>query len=201
MNLMKIIRVLAQKLGEYENTIQGIIVALVTVGIDEIIEIAAFKCPCVAESDLAIPCTAALNSCPRRDKELYAYLFILVPSFILLMAGLSFNQIVWKETTSCCRNYNPGCKAKCTSFSKIFGFALISPSVWLVVSFLDGDYFACAQTDLPYKMKVNETCQNVSNFYFLANNIVMRAGQKLTKKQFYFFVENNVDRKLSEILN
>ena len=86
--LMKMIQILTQKLGEDEDEIQGIIAALVTIVIDEIVEVAAFKCPCVAESDLAIPYTAAF---PRRDKELYAYLFILVPSFILLMAALSFN--------------------------------------------------------------------------------------------------------------
>ena len=165
-DLVKILKVLKEKLEDYENLIQGTLIALVTIGIDEIIEYAAFNCPCVAESDLAIPCTGALDSCPRRDKELYAYLFIFIPSFILLMAGLSFNQFVWKEITSCCRNYKPECKVKCTGFIKIFVFALIAPSVWLVASFLDGDYFACAQTNLPYKMEVNETCQNVSNFFF-----------------------------------
>ena len=88
------------------------------------------------------------------------------------MAGLSFNQIVWKEITGCCRNCQlksneecfVKCKVKCTSFLRMFGFALIAPSIWLVGSFLDGDYFACAHTDLPYKLKVNETCQTVSNF-------------------------------------
>ena len=52
------------------------------------------------------------------------------------MAALSFNQIIWKEITSCCRYFKPKCKVeecfvKCTSFLKIFGFASIAPSVWL----------------------------------------------------------------------
>ena len=51
------------KPGEDEDEIQGIIVALVTIGIDEIVEVAAYECPCIAESDLVIPYTAAF---PRR---------------------------------------------------------------------------------------------------------------------------------------
>ena len=131
--LIKLLQDLSRKLGEFKDAIQGITatVASLTIGVDEIFKVTAFECLCVSKSDLAIPCTAALNSFPRRDKELYAYLFIFIPSFILLMAGLSFNQIVWKEITSCCRHYKPKSKEEykvnCTSFCKIVAFASFAP--------------------------------------------------------------------------
>ena len=72
------------------------------------------------------------------------------------MAGLTFNETVWKEITTCRRNDKTKCKVMSCRSLKIIGFASIAPWVWLVASFLDGDYFACAQTDLPYKMKENQ---------------------------------------------
>ena len=66
----------------------------------------------------------------------------------------------------------------------------------MVVNFLDGDYFACAQIDLPYKTKENQSCQNVSNFYYLANHMAMQFGQKMRKKAILIFAHIIVNKKL-----
>ena len=89
----KLIDKLTEKYKEHKDAIEGIIVALLIIGTDEILEVLTFDCPCVAESDLAVPCTG-LNFCPLEYKKMYGCCFILAPSIILFMAGLTFNETV-----------------------------------------------------------------------------------------------------------
>ena len=176
---------ISETFSKHKSAFEGILAASVVIGVNQIVDEVAFECPCIMEEDLSVPCDSLLSSfCPARDKASYGYMFIFGPAAILLFLGFAINVPFWKQITGCCRleekknGSNPQqqeeterrCRISVRSICNSLGFALIGFSTWIVLSFIDGDYFACAVTPLPYKFTVipfqNCSTPIVSSYFF-----------------------------------
>ena len=140
---------IVRQLQNYKGGILVVFVGLVTLAIERLVEIVVFRCPCGDKSE-RIP---------------YALLFIFAPCVILFTIGVGFNPSFWKL----CTGTREGCGPKpgfdgCCSYTccNYFLFALVAPIIWMVLIFIDGDYFACADASTVYESDANESCIPVS---------------------------------------
>ena len=126
----------------------AVAVSLITLAAERAIEATLFRCPCDPE-----------------QRQLYSWLFIVIPAAILLVVGIAFNMKVWKLITGCCPRkkcwdsstafitkawkLTTGCCStrKCCCCTATFGnfctvlaFAVISPITWIILTLIDGDY-------------------------------------------------------------
>ena len=100
----------------------------------------------------------------------YGLLFIAMPAGIVFFRQLrnDLECYLKKCLTGCCNNGNKyfccfGCyNCSCQIFCSIVGNILFPPGLWLAVSFIDGDYFACAVTPQPYELLPGTSCRDVS---------------------------------------
>ena len=159
--------------SKHKSAFEGILAASVVISVNQIVDEVAFECPCVMEKDKA------------KNKALYGSMFIFGPAVILLFLGFAINVPFRKQITGCCRletteNEN-NCQQQeervrkrrrllrsvCNTFGSLIGFC-----TWIVLSFMDGDYFACAVTPLPYQFTVDpfQNCSTpiVSCCFFFA---------------------------------
>ena len=144
----------------------AVAVSLITLAAERAIEVILFRCPCHPE-----------------QRQLYSWLFIVIPAVFLLVVGIAFNMKLWKLITGCCpsKKYcccaTDGCNDFCTgssrtrkiccscndefaNFCTYLAFAVISPTTWIILTLIDGDYFACATTKDAYVD--NTTCMPIS---------------------------------------
>ena len=97
-------------LSSNSTAVQSVLTVGAVAGINQLIEVAAFECPCIMEADLNLTCESYLSSfCPLRDKALYSYLFVFGPASILFLLGFMVNKKFWKKITGC----------RCSSAKKI----------------------------------------------------------------------------------
>ena len=153
-------------LSSHSTAIQSVVTVGAVAGINQIIEVAAFKCPCIMEAELNLTCESYQSSfCPTRDKAMYSYLFAFGPAVILLLIGFMVNVKFWKKITGLYHSTASENKLQVfvCSFLSSFGFALIAPLSWIVFSLIDGEFFACAVTTLPYYFGPGQECQNTTN--------------------------------------
>ena len=141
---------LVKQLQNYKEGMLVVLIGLVTLAVESLVEIVFFRCPCGYKSE-RIP---------------YALLFMLVPCVILFTIGVGFNPSFWKLCTGTRKGCSPKskfdgcCSRACCNY---FLFALVAPMIWLVLVFIDGDYFSCADASTVYERKANESCIPVSN--------------------------------------
>ena len=138
--------------GSYSNRLLAVLIVIVTVVAEGVVELSVYRCPCD----------------PILRKQ-YAIPFLIIPIFLLLLAGIVFNQKARKKIEQCCeiRYINEDQTKTCSRFCcgeylNIFGFASIAPSVWIVLTLIDGDYVACAASSDAYQIMPNTTCIPVS---------------------------------------
>ncbi|KAM4693267.1 calcium homeostasis modulator protein 4 [Discoglossus pictus] len=120
-----------------ESIIFNALVALVTVGGQQLFSFFAFSCPCSH--------TKNLN---------YGLAFLGVPALILLIVGFVFNDNTWRLFTGTTNNYSiqeinaqslqMKYKLICFILGNIIGRALVAPITWLAVTLLNGSYYVCA---------------------------------------------------------
>ena len=89
-------------LSSYSVAAQVILAVSAVAGINQIIEVASFKCPCVMEVDLNLTCKSHGNFCPTANKAIYSYLFIFGPAAILFILSFMVNKIFLRKITGCC---------------------------------------------------------------------------------------------------
>ncbi|XP_031564464.1 calcium homeostasis modulator protein 5-like [Actinia tenebrosa] len=110
-----------------------------TLVIEEVFEAVVFRCPC--ENHLA-----------------YGLLFLLGPTFVLLVAGILLNPNTWwlcnvrrfkhqhddaDQNCPCKKSKQRFCRVLVLVID-ILSKALISPTLWLILSFLQKTFFICA---------------------------------------------------------
>ena len=137
------------QLQNYKGRILVVFIGLVTLAAKRFIEIVLFRCPCGDKSE-RLP---------------YALLFTLAPWVILFTIGVGFNPNFWKlctGTRKCCdaKDGFDGCYSRTCCYYLLF--ALIAPKIWLVLVFIDGDYFACADANTVYESNTSQPCIPVS---------------------------------------
>ena len=128
----------------------GILFAILLIlGVNELIRLVAFECPCIDSTSFGSN-FVLLNGIG------YGWFFIIIPTAIVFFGNLAMTLSVKKCLTGCCNNENKCCSCcfgcyYCSwqSVCSILGNILFPPGLWLAVSFIDGDYFACAETQKP----------------------------------------------------
>ena len=144
-------------------TVQSVIAAGIVAGVNQLLERVSFECPCAMEGNLN--CSSATFFCPTRDRYLYGSMFLFGPAVLLLFLGFSVNWRFWKEITGCFRSQKSSSEKETNrkrlffKFCKAFGFVMITPLTWIILSLLDGDYLACALTALPYSFSEGQNCE------------------------------------------
>ena len=138
--------------GSYSNRLLAVLIVIATVVAEGVVELSVYRCPCE----------------PTLRKQ-YAIPFLVIPIFLLLLAGIAFNEKARKKFLQCCTvtHDDTDQTQACSSYwwgeyLNIFGFASIAPSVWIVLILLDGDYVACAFSSVAYPDIINKTCIPVS---------------------------------------
>ncbi|XP_075059060.1 calcium homeostasis modulator protein 4 [Mixophyes fleayi] len=136
MSLASLISFLKSK----ESIIFNAVVALLTVGGQQLFSFFAFSCPCSPTENLR-----------------YGLAFLGVPALVLLIVGLVFNDNTWRlftgstydssiqerSTQSILMKY----KLICFVLGNIIGRALVAPITWLAVTLLNGSYYVCAVSE------------------------------------------------------
>lgn len=116
-----------------KGSIQNFGIIGVTIGSEELMKFIFFYCPC----------NYPMN-------QVYGSTFIWGPAAILLVVGYVINRRTWRLMTGMCNRTQGVGKGGKRIFHFIFIFANISmkailaPATWIVISFLKGDYYACA---------------------------------------------------------
>ncbi|XP_076594047.1 calcium homeostasis modulator protein 6 isoform X2 [Chaetodon auriga] len=109
------------------------VVALLTVGGEQIFSSVVFRCPC------------------NELNFLYGMVFLLVPALALLLLGYILNKKTWKLSTGLCQHRAKLCRWRrlCATgmvFAQISTTALVAPTSWIAVALLNGNYYECAMT-------------------------------------------------------
>ncbi|XP_070823002.1 calcium homeostasis modulator protein 6 [Chaetodon trifascialis] len=109
------------------------VVALLTVGGEQIFSSVVFRCPC------------------NELNFLYGMVFLLVPALALLLLGYILNKKTWKLSTGLCQHRAKLChwRRLCATgmvFAQISTTALVAPTSWIAVALLNGNYYECAMT-------------------------------------------------------
>ncbi|KAK3749301.1 hypothetical protein QZH41_020077, partial [Actinostola sp. cb2023] len=89
--------------------------------------------------------------CPCKNYQYYGLLFLLGPAVFLFMVGILLNSNTWTLLSKFkrrCKTADGGrrvkrCRVVCL-IGEIVSKALLSPSVWLILSFLQKTFFVCA---------------------------------------------------------
>ena len=88
-------------LSSHLTTVQKVLTVAAVAGINQLIQAAAFECPCIMEADLKLTCKSNLN-CPVREKTIYCCLLAFGPATILLLLGFMVNEKFRRYITGCC---------------------------------------------------------------------------------------------------
>ncbi|KAF6316957.1 calcium homeostasis modulator family member 2 [Rhinolophus ferrumequinum] len=119
------------------------LVALGTVGSQELFTVVAFHCPCS----------------PARN-YLYGLTAIGVPALALFLIGVILNKHTWNLVAECQYRRSKNCSAAPTFLllSSILGRAAVAPVTWSVISLLRGEAYVCALSEFvdPSSLKAGE---------------------------------------------
>jgi len=177
----------AQKftLGDYTGTAINSGIVAVTTGIEQLTTLATYRCPCVSRAQVS-NCTnvQSLSSvrCAVLLNYFYGLSFIIVPAIGLFVFGMVSNPRMWKSLTGICnkpKDTRRSWSQACSTFVGISGKAFIAPVTWVVVALLDGRYYACAATALPYDVdRVSATYKNceVVSLHFKPHGFIMQCS-------------------------
>ncbi|XP_077145621.1 calcium homeostasis modulator protein 4 [Ranitomeya variabilis] len=123
-----------------ESIIFNAIVALLTVGGQQLFSFFAFSCPCSPTENLR-----------------YGLAFLGVPALILLIVGFVFNDNTWRLFTGSTYDFSIQERSRqsllmkykliCFVMGNIIGRAVVAPVTWLAVTLLNGSYYACAVSE------------------------------------------------------
>ncbi|KAM5165527.1 calcium homeostasis modulator protein 4 [Mantella aurantiaca] len=161
MSLASLISFLKSK----ESIIFNAIIALLTVGGQQLFSFFAFSCPCSPTDNLR-----------------YGLAFLGVPALLLLIVGIVFNDNTWRlfmgttydvsiqERSS--QSHLMKYKLICFVLGNIMGRALVAPVTWLAVTLLNGAYYVCAvceyagveRYDIFRNMSVRERRRTLAQF-------------------------------------
>ncbi|KAM3932706.1 calcium homeostasis modulator protein 4 [Leptodactylus fuscus] len=179
MSLTSLIAFLKSK----ESIIFNAIVALLTVGGQQLFSFFAFSCPCSPTENLR-----------------YGLAFLGVPALILLIVGFVFNDNTWRLFTGSTYDFSIQERSRqsllmkykliCFVLGNITGRALVAPVTWLAVTLLNGSYYACAVSEFA----------SVDRYAIFKN--MSAEARKLTLAQFPCaqLVPSNFSRVREEVL-
>uniref|UniRef100_A0A8C3R7E4 Calcium homeostasis modulator family member 4 n=1 Tax=Cyanoderma ruficeps TaxID=181631 RepID=A0A8C3R7E4_9PASS len=121
-----------------EVIIANAIIAILTIGGQQLFSFFTFSCPCHVGQNL-----------------IYGLAFLGVPALILLIVGYALNNQTWRlvmgkrphfeRVTSSNRLLK--CKLVCFVLCSITGRALVAPVTWLAVTLMNGSYYSCAVSE------------------------------------------------------
>lgn len=108
------------------------LVALGTVGSQEIFSVVAFHCPCS----------------PARN-YIYGLAAIGVPALALFLIGIILNNHTWNLVAECHKRGTKNFSSPATFllFGSILGRAAVAPITWSVISLLRGEAYICALSE------------------------------------------------------
>lgn len=108
------------------------LVALGTVGSQELFSMFAFHCPCS----------------PVRN-YIYGLAAIGVPALALFIIGVLWNKHTWNLVSECHKRgtKNFSAAASCLIFGSVMGRAAVAPVTWSVLSLLRGEAYVCALSE------------------------------------------------------
>ncbi|XP_063019349.1 calcium homeostasis modulator protein 2 isoform X1 [Melospiza melodia melodia] len=108
------------------------LVALGTVGSEELFSVVAFHCPCS----------------PARN-YIYGLAAIGVPALALFLIGVIWNNHTWNLVAECHKRGTKNFSAAATFllFGSIMGRASVAPITWSVISLLRGEAYICALSE------------------------------------------------------
>ncbi|XP_018419257.1 PREDICTED: protein FAM26D [Nanorana parkeri] len=123
-----------------ESIIFNAIVALLTVGGQQLFSFFAFSCPCSPTENLR-----------------YGLAFLGVPALLLLIVGIVFNDNTWRLFTGTTYDVSIQERSRqsllmkykllCFVLGNVLGRALVAPVTWLSVTLLNGSYYVCAASE------------------------------------------------------
>lgn len=161
----------AKTLKEFKGTALNTSIAVMTIIVEEILNRTVYYCPCVELSELNCGVVLSSNSanssaaCTFLTNRYYGLSFIIAPTIALFLLMSASSPKLWKTWTGCCKK-NVDAKRPFQmiiwTLSEIFGRALIAPITWLCFALLDGKYYACASTPLPYPVDISSTYKSCS---------------------------------------
>lgn len=108
------------------------LVALGTLGSQQLYTFLAFNCPCAKERNY-----------------LYGLAAIGVPVLALFLGGVTLNNHTWNLVAECRRRWFKNCTAprNFLLFGSIIGQSVVAPITWSVISLLQGDAYVCALSE------------------------------------------------------
>lgn len=157
-------------LKNFKGTAVNSSIVIVTVIVEEVFNRTVFYCPCVEPSELG-SCSSTSNSanssisCTRRVNYYYGLSFIFGPAFALFFITAAGNSSLGKLLTGCCSRKSRPISLTFWAIAAVAARSLLAPVAWISFGLLDGQYFSCATTPLPYDVGVDgtyATCREVS---------------------------------------
>ncbi|XP_003218537.1 calcium homeostasis modulator protein 2 [Anolis carolinensis] len=117
------------------------LVALGTVGSQELFSVVAFHCPCS----------------PARN-YIYGLAAIGVPALALFVLGVIWNHHTWNLVAECHKRgtKNFSAAANFLIFGSVMGRAAVAPITWSVISLLRGDAYVCALSEFMDPTSLND---------------------------------------------
>ncbi|XP_040217793.1 calcium homeostasis modulator protein 2 [Rana temporaria] len=108
------------------------LIALGTVGSQELFSVVAFHCPCAPERNY-----------------MYGLAAIGVPALVLFLIGIMLNGHTWNMVAECRKRAVKNCSTAATFllFGSIAGRAAVAPVTWSVISLLRGEAYVCARSE------------------------------------------------------
>ncbi|OXB76480.1 UNVERIFIED_CONTAM: hypothetical protein H355_014524 [Colinus virginianus] len=121
-----------------EVVIANAVIAILTIGGQQLFSFFTFSCPCHVGQNL-----------------IYGLAFLGVPALILLIIGYALNNQTWRLVTGkrspllveSTWNQLLQCKLTCFVLCSITGRALVAPVTWLAVTLINGSYYVCAVSE------------------------------------------------------
>ena len=120
-------------------TSRNLVVAAATGGLEHLLNAEAFNCP-------------------DSSYQLYGYFFLFAPIFILFCVNLLVIGEIWKLSS---RRYVKRYHRRGDFIARLIPSLLkasVGPAVWLIVAFLEEDYYLCAKLG-PFSSNSNETSE------------------------------------------
>ena len=172
---------LSDTLSSHSGAIKGILSAGVVTGINQLIEFAAFDCPCAEDKNLNLTnCSTQAKFCTPQnlnDVYLYGLIYIFAPATLLFLYAFIANKTFFENNTGSC-NEEAGVKCNTENSCNALGSSTVAFVTWIVLSLIDGDYLVCSLTPFPYKFATGQTCKTpkvkliVIIFYPISNTFL-----------------------------
>ena len=184
---------LQKKVSDFKGTILNSAIVGATVGLEEILNHAVYYCPCVERSELG-SCNSTTSSvgsraiCTPRLNAMYGVVFIAIPGVALFLLSVAATPSIWKICTGRCvrsREVRARTDKIFYTIMGVFGRSMIAPAAWVCYAMLDGKYYACSVTPLPYHFGLTyKTCQDVSKHILIIDAFMRVCGCQLIENIF-----------------